>query len=228
MVIQDGTEYIAVWQTTWSLTNLTWWSALGGDISRAVIAKYDSNLNVVKVDNSTWWQYMAVLKNWANYLAVWSTWTNEVTWLSNFLLVLYDSDLNILLSDNFWWGWDDDFRDVIFDGTDFVMVWQTYSDLSVPPFDTLWWITSEPNGNVLIAKFDVSWNPIKIVNNTWWVFYSVIQDGTDYIAVWKRNTGSFYEFIIAKYDSALNMTDFKKYGTNWENAFKDIILDGTN
>jgi len=247
-VIYDWTNYIAVWYSSSNLSWLTWWTntTWGNDF---IIAKYDSNLNLIKLNN-IWWTnsdiFSSVIYDWTNYIAVWYsnsnlswlTWWTNTTWINDFIIAKYDSNLNLIKLNNIWWTNQDFFSSVIYDWINYVSTWYSASDLSW----LTWWTNTTWGNDFVVAKYDSNLNLIKL-NNIWWtngdIFESIIYDWTNYIAAWYSisdlswltwwtNTTWGYDFAIAKYDSNLNL--IKLNNIWWINS--DVILwltyDGVN
>ena len=211
-IIKDWSDYLTVGFSKSDLSSYNWWSNNTG-VLKTVIARFDNNLDLIKIANQTWWELNSVIQNGADYISVW-IWIND-----NFMIIKFDSNLDISINNQFWWTWFDVFNDVLFDGTDYIAVWSSDSDLS----NYTSWSVSIDN-TAVIAKFDTSLNLTKIVNFTGWDFSSVIQDGTNYIAAWIWSNDNF---IVAKFDSNLDLVDI----FIWEwiyDEFTNIILDGTN
>ena len=208
-VIQDGDYYIVTWYSDWDLSTLTWWTTSPGG-SDFLIAKYDKDLNLVKINNLSWWSddfFYSVTSAQDWYIAVWYTesdltsftwWTTSIG--EDFVIAKYDKDLNLIRIDNLSGNRDEYFQWVIRDWDYYIAVWNSNSDLDAY---TWWSINYYTDPGVpfpipwkrkfVMAKYDEDLNLVKINNWTWPRspsqandFYEwVIVDEDSYIAIWE-------------------------------------------
>jgi hypothetical protein len=247
-VVYDGTNYIAAWYSASDLSLLTWWTntVWANDF---VIAKFDTDLNFIKINN-LWGtghdMFNSVIYDGTNYIAAWNsssdlsllTWWTNTLWTNDFVIAKFDTDLNLVQINNLWGTWSDSFFSLIYDGINYIAVWDSASDLSL----LTWWSTAVWANDFVIAKFDPSLNLIKI-NNLWgtWSegFKSIIYDGTNYIAAWNSSSNLSWltwwtfsvwgsDFIIAKFDTSLNLITLNNLWGTLTDVFQSVIYDGSN
>lgn len=150
-------------------------------------------------------------------------------------------DFSIGSSDVLWkinsFGWEkgEDFNSVIFDGENYVAVWSSVSDLS-----SLWGNKNNgPHENFIIAKFDKNLKLLNINNfnndgdtEKYAIFSSVAFDGSNYVAVGKvlmsSGNSRLSDFVIAKFDTDLNLQTIDTFWKFGEDSFSSIIYDGEN
>jgi len=242
--------------TTWAITSFidngewstyTWdckWSWGWG--TQSCTAEHRQNLLLSKINNS-WWSglnfFTSIVFDGTNYLAVWYSdsnlsafpWGETNLWSYDFLVAKFDTNLNLITLKSFWWTWVDILNSVIYDGTNYVVVWQSSSNLSA-----IWWTATSWWYEAVIAKIDSNLNIITLNNIWWWwgdYLYSVATDGINYVAVWKTTSNltsiwwstltSTTDNLVIRFDNNLVKTHVKNEGGSYTAKLNDIIYDGS-
>jgi type IV pilus assembly protein PilA len=246
--VDSAGNYIAVGFTLGDLNGLPGGGGTNGGHD-LVIAKHDSNLNLIKISNiggslSEYYEDLAIDAA-GNYIAVGYSASDlsELTGGStnkgsyDFVIAKYDSDLNLIKISNLGGSLDDRFNSVSVDKNgNYIAVGYSASDLS-----TLTGGSTNSGGNdFIIAKFDSSLNLIKISNVAGTLddqYNSVLVDAAgNYIAVGcsKSDLSTFTggstnsgddDFVIAKYDSNLNLIKINNAGSQFLNRLSSVAVD---
>ena len=227
-VIEDTNgDFVAIWNSDGDLT-----SFIGGSLNSwvgdFVIAKFDSNLNLEKINS---------LGSSRGNLS-WFTWGNTNTSTnSDFLIIKYTGNLAIEKVAYFGNTDSDDFYDILKDSNgDFIVVWNSSSDLSILTGGT----DTEGGSDFVIAKLDTELNLEKISNfgsSSTDVGFFIVEDiNGDFVIVWDSswdlssltwwtNTEELSDFVIAKLDTELNLEKINNFGFTGSDILKSVTED---
>jgi hypothetical protein len=223
-IIKDNNSYVAVWSHY--CANL--------DSRQKIIIKFNSeSLVEEKRKENTCVTNLSlglrqVIDNWTNYIAAWFN-----NW--DFLIEKYDKELNILNSKIFWWTWNEQFNKIIQLWEEYFLFWTSTSNLS----SFTWWSANAWWNDFVIAKLDKDFNVIKI-KNFWWTWQEgmrwAIKDGENLIFVWSSDSNLsslpwdnnviwWYDSIIARLDSNLNLIKINTFWWTGYDSSYNIIKD---
>jgi type IV pilus assembly protein PilA len=232
----DG-NYVAVGYSYSDLSEYPDGSTVNG--SDFVIAKFDSNLNLIKISNvdNTYYDYFSsvAVDNSGNYIAVGYTVTNN----GECVIAKFDSNLNLIKKVNFGGTSYDEFTKVLVDAAgNYIAVGYSSSNLSGYTGGSM-----ANSSNFVIAKFDSDLNVIKINNvggpDSDSLKSVFIDKNGNYIAVGESygdlsgfaggSNNSSTNFVIVKYDSDLNLIKVNNMPLSlYVGGFQDVVVDKNN